>query len=193
MGDNDDVKKPGNGKENTNNKDDGTKNVSEVEGIFSSIEEEAFIRDIYINRSYASRTTESEENGKQAVLITGILGNYKDQQNSRYLFKTKTQKILFWFLIGLIGVLTAALIIFVIFLFKFNSKMNVEVIVGLVSGCITYLGSLLTIFLVVVKYVFPEDEEKNFNELVSNIIKNHTDRIKNEYDFIIKDNEQKKK
>ena len=165
---------------------DAKSNISEIEEVLlEAKEEETVIRDISIHRGYAYQEIESEENAKQATLITDILNNYTNQQKDRFNYKSRTQKFIFWFLMALVAALTAALIAWISYLFKYHQSFDIPDIIGLVTSCITYLSSLLTIFLVIVKYVFPEDEEKNFNELVSNIIKNHTDRLKNEYDFIL--------
>ena len=128
-----------------------------------------------------------KENVKRAETVTDILEQYKDQQKERYEYKRDNKKVVFVLLMIMLSVLTAAIIVSIILFFalKLNSY---QALTGLIFGCVTYVSSIFAIFMIIVKYIFPEDEEKNFNSLIATIIKDDTNRIKNQYDFISKSN-----
>lgn len=121
---------------------------------------------------------------RRAEIVSDIFENYKIQQCKRYEYKRDTKPIIFWFLIGIIIALTASFIVWIGLLFGLYGCATNQALVGLIASCITYLSSLISLFLIIIKYVFPTDEEKNFNDLVSAIITNDTTRIKNENDYL---------
>ena len=92
---------------------------------------------------------------------------------------------------GMLVALTLTLLVTVILYFALKMNSN-QALAGLISGCVTYISSLFAIFMIIVKYIFPEDEEKNFNDLIATIIKDDTNRIKNQYDFFSKGNDNDK-
>lgn len=171
---------------------DPKQNIPEVENVLSEAKERGQVyRDSFLETAYRYQNAEAQENAKQATLITSILENYKDQQSKRNKNKYSKQKTIFWVLMVLVCGLTIALALWIGFLFCFHQTIATPEIIGLITSCITYLSSLLIIFFVIVKYVFPEDEEKDFNELVAIIIKNHTDRLNKEYEYLMKRDEKK--
>lgn len=152
--------------------------LKEVENIietfsFSEIVDEENIKDI----SSYHRAMQRQQ-AKRARHVTELLQNYKNQQIERNTYKEKAKPKIMRFLMGLIVILTLALGAMVVCYFIFDT--NGDMLGGLITSCVTYLGSLLTILLVIVKYIFPENEESNFNDLVKSIISNDTERVKSE-------------
>ena len=123
---------------------------------------------------------------ERTKLVTEVLDNYKTQQASRNTAKGKKQNAIFIFLMVLVGVLTLSLVGAICCILFFKENVDAKSLAGIISSCVTYLTAILTIFIVIVKYIFPSDEEKNFNDLVMMIIENDTARIKSQYDYIIK-------
>lgn len=68
--------------------------------------------------------------------------------------------------------------------YKYGNQFNIKELVGIITCCVTYLSSIFTIFLIIVKYIFPKNEEKNFNELVKVIVKDDTERMKSQYELL---------
>lgn len=127
------------------------------------------------NDLYTYHAAMRAEQLERAQTVTVILQNYNSQQVDRNDYKKKMRPVMFWLLMVVILALTVGIVIFVAI-----NKITTEAIVGIVSACVTYLGSLLTILIVIIKYIFPEDEDKNFNSLVTTIVDNDTERIKDD-------------
>ena len=113
-----------------------------------------------------------------AQTVTEILKNYNNQQKDRNDYKKVMRHVLFWLLMAVILGLTICIIVFVSKIVI--NEITTEAIIGIVSAGVTYLGSLLTILIVIVKYIFPEDEDKNFHNLLTTIVDNDTERIKDD-------------
>lgn len=52
------------------------------------------------------------------------------------------------------------------------NKVSVSSIVSLLSVAVTYLGSIIAIFEIISKYLFPIDEEKDTISMIKNVIDN---------------------
>lgn len=160
-------------------------NSKEVLNIFSK----AYGREVFDDKDFDNDNYRLfRENVKRAEHVTEILSQYETQQKERYEYKRDKKKVIFNILMVLLVVLTITLLVAVILYFALKMNSN-QALAGLISGCVTYISSLFAIFMIIVKYIFPEDEEKNFNDLIATIIKDDTNRIKNQYDFFSKSNE----
>lgn len=141
----------------------------------------------------AYRQKMRDEQEKRTEEITQLFVNYRKQQSERYDYKCKTKPQFVHFLFGLI---IAIGLVFVIFLLAVlgTQDLNGADIAMIITGFVTCLGSILSILLIIVKYLFPEDEDKDFNDLIKSIITNDTVRIKddNTYQIDNKKNNNKK-
>lgn len=160
-------------------------NINEVLNIFSK----ALRREVVDDKDFDNDNYRLfRENVKRAEHVTEILSQYETQQKERYAYKRDKKKVIFNILMVMLVVLTITLLISVILYFALKMNSN-QALAGLISGCVTYISSLFAIFMIIVKYIFPEDEEKNFNDLIATIIQDDTNRIKNQYDFFSKIND----
>lgn len=167
-------------KNNKNSDDDSNQDhINEAKNIFSNSKQ----NEINSDKQFGELLDISI---LRANHITQILENYKKQQNERDGFKKSCQKTVFIFLLVIIAVLTATVCVGIILFFALRLYDYAQALVGLISSCVTYLGSILAIFLIIVKYIFPENEEKYFNELVTYIIQDDTTRLKDQLDYFKK-------
>lgn len=162
------------------NEENQLKDVTDIlrRSIKSRVENDDDFYDKVLRKSQSDR----------ASIITDILRNYKDQQKERFNFKKDKQKKLLYVLLGIIGCLTVTIIVLSIYFFRTTLVTHTKGIVAFISSIVTYLTVLISVLLIIVKYVFPEDEEKNFNDLVSKIIENDTVRIRDDKAFNSKKN-----
>lgn len=162
------------------NEENQLKDVTDIlrRSIKSRVENDDDFYDKVLRKSQSDR----------ASIITDILRNYKDQQKERFNFKKDKQKKLLYVLLGIIGCLTITIIVLSIYFFRTTLVTHTKGIVAFISSIVTYLTVLISVLLIIVKYVFPEDEEKNFNDLVSKIIENDTVRIRDDKAFNSKKN-----
>lgn len=118
------------------------------------------------------------EQKKRAERVTQLLENYTIQQVERNTYKQESKPKIVSVLIVLVFILTLGIIVSIIL----GIILGVDALAlgALVSGCVTYLSSIIALFLIIVKYIFPENEEANFNDLVKSIISNDTERMKSE-------------
>ena len=80
------------------------------------------------------------------------------------------KKFLFWFFVVLLAALTIAVV--VVFVKVDFNKSNVTSMVSLLSVAVTYLGSIIAIFEIISKYLFPTDEEKDTINMIKTVIDN---------------------
>lgn len=160
-------------------------NIKEIETLIAESEQKKEIEtqaDYDAEYAYWKKMHEQQE--LRAEEITKIFQNYRTQQKERYDYKKEMKPTIFWFLfslvIAIVGLLFAWSIVFICL-----HEIDAASVVALVSSFITCLGSILSILIIIVRYVFPEDEDKNFNALVTSIIENDTKRIKDDNDFQI--------
>lgn len=125
---------------------------------------------------------DSHERGERTKIITSLFGNYRDQQAERYEYKKEKKGSILRFLVFLIiGIF--ALLCYCCYTVVSRNSYKTEDIVALVSSFVTCLGSILSILMIIIKYIFPEDEDKNFNNLVTAIIENDTKRTKDDKEY----------
>lgn len=106
---------------------------------------------------------------KRNSKLTDLLEDYIKQRKERVETNNKFKNIIFWFFILLLVVLT---ITFVWFLVSNRDISNVPGMVSVLSVVATYVGSLIAVFEIVTKYLFPADEEKDAINMIQAVIKN---------------------
>lgn len=91
------------------------------------------------------------------------------QRRERVRTNNFLKKFIFWFFIVLLGILTMAVALFMIC--NRNSD-SVPSMVSLISVSVTYLASLIAVFEIMSKYLFPIDEEKDTISMIQAVINN---------------------
>lgn len=167
-------------------------NINIVKQFLNQVSKTLIKGDDHLEKELSYREAMRDEQGERAKVITTILKNYTTQQWERNDYKRKTKRVIFIFLMSIISLLTAAAISWITILFVLNDELNNQDLIGLVTTCISYLISVISLFLIIVKYVFPMDEEKNFNYLVTSIIQNDTERIKNDNEYLFRNRGKQK-
>lgn len=162
--------------------DENKTTVEAVESLLDASDKVGIESQEDLERQYFKKAHEQQK--ERAEEITTIFTNYRKQQEARYEYKTGKKPVILWTLLGLVAVIIIATIVLTAFLVRCRD-IDASVAAVLISGFVTSLGSVLSILTIVVKYVFPEDEDKNFNALVTSIIENDTQRIKNDNDYQI--------
>ena len=124
------------------------------------------------NEKYAEQLhTIHEQFEKRNMSLTELLDSYMKQRDRRIQTNNFFKKFLFWFLVGVIAILTA--IISTVFItVDYKNIDNISSVVALISVAVTYLTSILSIFKIMTKYLFPADEEKDAISMISTVIKN---------------------
>lgn len=133
-----------------------------------------------LNSNYDSNPTRNEEYAKQLVSVhnefvtrnrklTLLLDDFITQRRNRVEINNFLKKFIFWFFVSLLGVLTAAVVIFVLCNLSITS---IPTVVSLVSVSVTYLASLIAVFEIMSKYLFPVDEEKDTISMIKAVIDN---------------------
>lgn len=107
---------------------------------------------------------------KRSEKITDTLRSLTEQQIYRYKFRRVMQIIISVFFMVLVVALTIALIVCINYVLKSNELDYIKEVSVLVGSCITYLTSVITIVAVIVKYTFPENEDKLMTDLISKVI-----------------------
>ena len=122
------------------------------------------------------------QHSERGEITTGILKNYKEQQFDRYTYRDKKRKVILNILLGVLIAIVAC----IISCFICSVAVQSYKLETIVSTFVTLFGSLVTVLIIIVKYVFPTNEDTDFNELVTNIIKNDAEVIKSENEYAIK-------
>lgn len=102
--------------------------------------------------------------------LTNLLDDYITQRSKRVKENRVLKFIIFGFFLALLAVLTAAVIVFVYS--RRDSEENLASAISLVSVSVTYLGSLIGVFEIMSKYLFPTDEEKDTISMIQAVINN---------------------
>lgn len=134
-----------------------------------------------LSSNYDSKKTTNEKYANQLVSVhaefvtrngklTTLLENYITQSKERVSTNNFLKKFLFWFFIGLLAVLTIAVV--VVFIKVDLDDSTVTSMVSLLSVAVTYLGSIIAIFEIISKYLFPMDEEKDTINMIKTVIEN---------------------
>ncbi len=153
-----------------------------VRNILARAKATQVANDADLEKAYHTATRKAHQDRNE--IVTQILGNYKCQQAQRNEYKRKKKPIIFWLLFAIILVTTIAFIVWVSVFLLLHDTITNQQLIALISSSVTYLTSLISCFLIIVKYVFPSGEEKNFNDLVKSIIENDTIQMKNENDYL---------
>ena len=124
-----------------------------------------------------SMWTEERHLGYRSASIDTILFNYTEQQQERYKFKKHCKTFfVFFFVILLIGLIGCSIALCVFAIHNFENR-QIEFLTCIITSVVNCFTSILSILLIIVKYLFPPNEETNFNNLVSIIVKNDTKRL----------------
>lgn len=100
--------------------------------------------------------------------VNSLIKELDEQQKRRFNFKSKYQKIIVIFFLTIVTLLTVGIILMVIVSIK--NEMSQQYLVALISSCVTYLTSVISILRIIVKYIFPCDEDKLLLEIYTKII-----------------------
>lgn len=133
-----------------------------------------------LTSNFDSQPTKNEEYAEQLMNVhaqfvkrngslTELLDDYITQRRNRVKTNNFLKKIIFWFFIALLGVLTIAVVIFIIYNRNTDS---IPSMVSLLSVSVTYLASLIAVFEIMSKYLFPIDEEKDTINMIQTVINN---------------------
>ncbi|MDE7302125.1 MAG: SHOCT domain-containing protein [Oscillospiraceae bacterium] len=133
-----------------------------------------------ITSNFDSNPTKNEEYAEQLMNVhvqfvkrngklTDLLDDYIEQRRGRVKTNNFLKKFIFWFFIVLLGILTIAVAIFIIC--NRNSD-SIPAMVSLLSVSVTYLASLIAVFEIMSKYLFPIDEEKDTISMIQAVINN---------------------
>lgn len=142
------------------------KELSEVKDIIKKNKSKS-ASGIKDENEYLSRQKLLEQRSEK---VTAALKSLTDQQIYRYQFRSVMQIIISAFFMALVVALTIALIICIDFVVKSDNLDYIKAISVLVGSSITYLTSVITIVTVIVKYSFPENEDKLLTDLISKVI-----------------------
>lgn len=140
---------------------------------------ELLLREL-LSSDYDSQPTKNEEYAEQLMKVhaqfvkrngklTDLLEDFIQQRSDRVKTNKFFKKFIFWFFVGLLGLLTIAVVLFIICNRTIES---VPAVVSLISVLATYLASLIAIFEIISKYLFPLDEEKDTINMIQAVINN---------------------
>lgn len=133
-----------------------------------------------LSSNYDSISTENEAYAKQLVdvheefvkrnkKLTSLLDDYIVQRKKRVNTNNFLKKFIFWFFVGMLAALTITVVCFVAFNITIKT---IPAMVSLISVSATYLASLIGIFQIMSKYLFPVDEEKDTISMIKAVIDN---------------------
>lgn len=133
-----------------------------------------------LSSNYDKKPTKNEEYAKQLVSVheefvkrneklTSLLDDFITQRKERVRVNNFLKKFIFWFFIGMLAVLTITVVGFVAFNITIKT---IPSMVSLISVSATYLASLIGIFKIMSKYLFPVDEEKDTISMIKAVINN---------------------
>ena len=131
--------------------------------------------------NYDTKPTENDQYAEQLLnvhaqfvqrnsTLADLLKNYQEQREERVNTNNKLKNFIFWFFVTMLGFLTITVII--VFIKTDLNETDVSSVVALFSVVITYIGSLLAIFEIMSKYLFPADEEKDTISMIKTVIDN---------------------
>lgn len=137
------------------------------------------LRDLLIS-NFDNKPTKNEEYAEQLMNVhaqfvnrngklTNLLDDYIEQRRKRVETNNFLKKFIFWFFVGLLAVLTIAVVVFIVCNRNSNS---IPSMVSLLSVSATYLASLIAVFEIMSKYLFPIDEEKDTITMIQAVIDN---------------------
>lgn len=148
--------------------------IKEVKIILNGSKDSSVIKD---EDEYLTRRELLE---KRAENITDTLESLTTQQIERYKFRRIMQIVISVFFMLLVLGLTVALIVCIAYVLKNKDIDYLNAIIVLVGSGVTYLASVITIVAVIVRYTFPENEDKLLTELISKVIEEEQTFFKDE-------------
>lgn len=101
--------------------------------------------------------------------LTELLDDYIKQRRERIKTNNRLKIFIFWYFIIQLTILTCAVVTFIISNRYIRSTPSM---VSLLSVSVTYLVSLIAIFEIISKYLFPVDEEKDAINMIQTVINN---------------------
>lgn len=101
---------------------------------------------------------------KRDQQLTNLLEKYIEQCIKRVSTNNFFKKMIFWIFITLLVALTVAVV--AVFWKTDINNMDISSVIALLSIAGTYLGSLISIFRIMSKYLFPIDELKDSIEMI---------------------------
>lgn len=133
-----------------------------------------------LGSQYDTKRTRNEEYAAQLIgvhaefvkrnsKLTDLLDDYITQRKARVRTNNFLKKFIFWFFVALLAVLTLAVVMFFI---RNGSASTIPAMVSLLSVSVTYLASLIAVFEIMSKYLFPVDEEKDTIHMIQAVINN---------------------
>lgn len=126
------------------------------------------------NENYAEQLKSiHNEFVKRNNKLTGLLDDYISNRKIRIKTNYFLKNFIFWLFVVLIVALTVVVV--VVFVKTDINNIRTSSVISLLSVAITYLGSLLSIFKIMSKYLFPTDEEKDTIEMIKAVIENDTE------------------
>ncbi len=121
---------------------------------------------------------EPEHLNYRSSSIDKILYNYTQQQEERYKFKKGWKKFFVIFFVVLAIIIIGGSCWVCWNAIMYFSEKRVEFLTCIITAAVSCFASIVSILLIIVRYIFPSDEETNFNNLVSIIVQNDTERLK---------------
>lgn len=123
------------------------------------------------SENYAIQTYEiHEEFQNRNKKLTKLLDSYIEQRGERVKVNKGLKIFVFWFFIVLLGVLTISVIIFIMCNIRQSGDKSFSV--SLITVSVTYLASLIAVFEIISKYLFPIDEEKDTVSMIQTVLNN---------------------
>lgn len=120
---------------------------------------------------------ENENINLRSRTITQILVNYQNQQASRYEYKEAAKKVIVPLFCAIAGLFVVLMIVAIALSIKYLHGSSVEFLTVIISSLVTGFSAVISVILIIIKYIFPNDEEKYFNDLISIIVENDTERL----------------
>lgn len=133
-----------------------------------------------LSSDYDSQPTKNEEYAEQLMKVhaqfakrngklTDLLDDFIQQRRDRVKTNKTFKNIIFWFFVCLLGLLTIGVVVFII---CNRTSESVAGMISLISVLATYLASLIAVFEIISKYLFPLDEEKDTISMIQTVINN---------------------
>lgn len=124
----------------------------------------------------------TEQETKRDEFITDLLMEYVNSCKDKFQFKKIYKEKLFKVCIFSISALILLMIVICILLVC--RRDGLDLIIPFISTCVTFIGSFIGILKIIVKYIFPENDEKYITEIVQLIQNNDLANKKENLNFL---------
>ncbi len=139
------------------------------------------VLDLLESSSYDVQSTTSEDYARGLLdahlnivarnkLLTKLLDNYINTSEKRNKENVILRRVLFGIFTFILILLTVAVVV-VLCKVDFN-QVTISLVLSLFSVGGTYVGSLFTIYEIMIKYLFPTDQEKDTISMIRTLIEN---------------------